>query len=57
MFEGRVIYCVLIVFISMAIELLWKGQTPYSISYKITPRDQMSALVLYASPLSTSGAI
>ena len=46
MFEGRVIYCELIVLMSIAIELLWKGQTPYSISYKMTPKDQISAFVL-----------
>lgn len=32
MLEGKEISCVLIVFINIAIELLWKGQTPYSIS-------------------------
>ena len=46
MLEGSVIYWELMVLISIAIELLWNGQTPYSISYKITPNDQMSALVL-----------
>lgn len=54
---GNARFCVLSTSIKLAIEFDWKGQCPNTISYSTTPRDHISALIEYISPLRTSGAI
>ena len=46
-----------IIMINFPMFLLSKGQYPNSILNKTTPRDQISVLIEYSSPLRTSGAM
>jgi len=57
MLPGNAKFWVFNTYIKLAMELDWKGQWPKTISYRTTPRDQMSALMEYISPLSTYGAM
>lgn len=42
---------------SLAIDFYSNGQKPNSISYRTTPKDQISALIVYTSPFRISGAM